>query len=151
MMTEPVRHKDFTKKEKQQPVSFNLDGDTFHCTSKLPMFVVRKVGKLRGIEGDGLNDDKIEKFLSILRDIMLDESVELFNRRLESKSEPIDIDEISEIIAWLLEVYGLRPFQESSDSVSGSLTNATENAGTSLMDGAPVLELILSNSPSTDS
>lgn len=150
-MTEPVRHKSFTKAKNKEPVSFELDGDMFYCASKLPMFVIRKVGQLRGIENENLNEDKIEKFLSILRDILLDESVTLLNERLESKTNPIDISEISGIIAWLLEVYGLRPFQESSDSPNGSSMSNTENGGISLTDGAPVTELIPSDSPQTGS
>lgn len=151
-MTEPTRHKDFTKKKNNKPVTFALDGDTFYCAPKLPTPLLRKVSELKKSgNADELSEDRIEQLFGLLREILLDDSVKLYNERLESKTNPIDVSEVSEIISWLMEVYGLRPFQESSDSVDGSSMNAIENAGTSLMDGAPVMELIPIDSPRTDS
>lgn len=151
-MTEPVRHKSFTKDKNKEPVSFELDGDTFYCAPKMPMSIIRQVAGLRNtMKSDEITGEKMENLLNIMRGLMFDESVALLDARIESKENPIDIKEISDIIAWLLEVYGLRPFQESSDSVSGSSTTNTENVGISLTDGAPVSELIPSNSPQTDS
>lgn len=147
-MTEPARYKDFTKEKNKEPVAFGLDGDTFYCAPKLPIPTIKKVSEMRDMKDkEQLSGDRLERLLDILRGIMLDESTELFNKRIDDKTRPIDIEEISDIIAWLLEVYGLRPFQESSDSVDGSSISNTENVGISLTDGAPVLESIPTTSP----
>lgn len=151
-MTEPLRHKSFTKDKNREPVSFELDGDTFYCAPKLPTPLLRRLSTFKSASAqEGMTQDRIESIFGILRDVLLDASVELYNQRLESKERPIDINDVNDIISWLLEVYGLRPFQESSPSLDGSMIQSIESGGTSSTDGVQVLELIQTNSPQTDS
>lgn len=149
-MTEIIRHKDFTKKQKLEPVTFTLDGDTFHCVRKMPGGMIKKIAALGNIENKSV-EQKINTFIDILKDLLLDDSYEIFNGRINDKMNPIDIEEMSDIIEWLIEVYTGRPLAQSSESVDGSITNSIASVGTSLMDGAQVEVLIPVNSPQTAS
>lgn len=149
-MTEIMRHKSFTRAKKREPVTFDLDGDTFECVRKMPMSLTRKISKLTDVESSNVNS-KLDLFMEILEGLMLDSSYELFNRRLSDKTNPIDVEELSDIIEWLIEVYTGRPLEQSSDSVPGSTINFTENDGMFSMAGAQVETLIPVSSPSTAS
>lgn len=147
-MTDVVRHKDFTRTKKHEPVTFTLDGDTFHCVRKMPGGLIKKVTSLGDIENKSVND-KIDTFMGLLKDLLLDDSYEIFNARLNDKTNPIDIEEMGDIIEWLIEVYTGRPLVQSSESVDGSTTDSIVNVGTSLTDGVQAEMLIPSNSPQT--
>jgi hypothetical protein len=147
-MTEIKRHRNFTKRNKQEPVSFTLDNDTFQCVRKMPVEFTKKISRLKDVTG---TVERLELFSGLLTDLLQDESLELFNKRLGDKKDPIDVEELSEIIEWLIEVYTGRPLELSQESVPGSMTNTIVNVGTSLTDGAPVETSIPVNSPPIDS
>jgi hypothetical protein len=146
-MTEIMRHKSFTRAKKREPVTFDLDGDTFECVRKMPMSLTRKISALGDAENSNVNA-KLDLFMEILEGLMLDHSYELFNKRLSDKTNPIDVEELSDIIEWLIEVYTGRPLEQSSDSANGSTIDFTEKDGTFSMDGAQAETLIPVSSPS---
>jgi hypothetical protein len=64
---------------------------------------------------------------------LMPDSWERFAARLSDKTRPIDDDQMSDVVLWLLEQYGLRPTEPSSPSSDGpaspeSGTSSTENS-----------------------
>lgn len=139
-MTEEVHFRDFTKKRKR--VHFKIDDDDFDCVSALPpddLQVVASMWKDYRADSDETN---VAKTLSKLREIfevfILPESYAVFSRRLGDRKNPIDVQQLMEIIQWIIEIYAARPTQPSSSS---SDTSVSGDGGTPLTAGAPQPEL----------
>lgn len=143
-MTEIQRHRSFTKKKKSEPVTFELDGDLFECVKKMPVELTKQISGLKNAESTVA---RLDMLIDMVRNLLRESSLELFNNRLNNKDEPIDIEEIGEIVEWLVEVYTGRPLVPSEDFVNGSTTETIVNVGTSSMDGAEVEMSIPVSSP----
>jgi hypothetical protein len=55
-----------------------------------------------------------------LKFVLLPESYERFSARLKDRHNPIDDDQLADVVLWLLEQYGLRPTAPSQPSSDGS-------------------------------
>jgi len=132
-MTTDVRFKDFSTPN--QPVSFQVDGDLFEAPAVLPVPVMQELvvtaDKLKNIGEDA---SVFTAMIEIFDVILVDASAARFRERVNSKTEPIGMQQIVDIMLWLLEAYGLRPTQPSSDSLTGALA---EMSGTPSVAGAP--------------
>jgi hypothetical protein len=128
--------KDFTKK--RVPVKFQVDDDIFECVPGLSIFALQDVMKLwRGSDltqaiKDGDANKVIEVLTGIFKVFMVTESFERFMPRLADTRQPIDTQQLLEIVSWIVEVYTKRPTEPSPDS---SDTSPNGDGGTSSLAG----------------
>ena len=139
-MASEVHFRDFTKKRK--PVNFRIDDDVFHCVEALLPDTLEELMTLVKTRADAGDADRAAAVVGKLRDIfklfLLDDSYELFASRLGNPRKPIDIQQLLEIIQWIVEVYTKGRTTPSSDS---SDTLPSVETGTSSTAGAPLAEL----------
>lgn len=142
-----VEIKDFNFDPK--PKLFRLyknDPVTFKLMPTLPAGTIAEAAKLVNV-GQNMRTTGVAPIADFFDKIMLpDSAAEFRNRLLEPSTYPIGVEMLQPIMMWVLEVYGLRPTQPSSDSSTGS----TDDGGTSSMAGQPHVESTLSLSPPTD-
>ena len=124
--------KDFTRKRKR--IIFRIDNDVFEAATALP-------GKTLAAFATRFADiDKtpIAQQLNVFADalglVLLPESNARFQKRLDDLTNPIELEQASDVIVWLMEQYGLRPTEPSSPSSPGLPSPAS---GTSSTDGQP--------------
>jgi hypothetical protein len=110
-----AKFKDFGGKTEQElePVSFQLWGEEFHCVKsiqgKVMLDMVSKSSSEDPSESAGL-------VTSFFDQVLLDESLERFNKLLESKDKIVTVDTLAEIVSWLTEQYTNRPSEGSQVS-----------------------------------
>lgn len=129
----PPAGRDFTKQRKR--LDFTIDDDTFEAAAALPGDVFAEFVTLYNSTGDTetyqQQHDMLKQALNLA---LLPESWQRFSDRLQDKSRPIDDDQMSDVVLWLLEEYGMRPTQPSPNSSDGS---ASPESGTSSMASTP--------------
>ncbi|MFJ8538184.1 hypothetical protein [Streptomyces sp. NPDC093591] len=127
----PAAAKDFSRKRKRLP--FTIEGDTFEAAPALPGDVFAEFVTLYNNTGDTETYQQQHDLLKQALELaLLPESWQRFAARLKDKERPIDDDQMSDVVLWLLEEYGMRPTQPSPDSSDGpaspeSGTNSTES------------------------
>lgn len=124
--------KDFTRKHER--IRFRIEPDAFEAARALPgrtmtEFATRfeKIGAMPVAQ-------QVDAILDALGLVLLPESAALFAKRLGDLENPIELEQASDVMIWLLEKYGLRPTQPSSNSVAGSGNPAS---GTNSTDDQP--------------
>jgi hypothetical protein len=128
-----VAFKDFTKAKKR--VEFKIDDDTFVAPKVLPIPVMQQLAQASdALKANESTADALDKIVNVFDIILIDSSATRMRERVASKDEPVDLSQLTDILMWLLEVYGLRPTQPSSD-LSAGLPDGT--SGTPLTAGAP--------------
>lgn len=122
----PVR--DFTRKRKR--LVFRIDDDVFEAASALP-------GKTLGAFATRFaNIEKIpvaqqlDVFAEALGLVLLPESNARFQKRLDDLNNPIELEQASDVVTWLMEEYGHRPTQPSSPSSTGQPSPASGTSST---------------------
>lgn len=146
MSEDVVRFMDFSSSP--EPVKFKVDDDVFEAYRVLSIPSLQEAVKVMKMIGDLKMDDpnseetiaKMEKFIQIFDALLIEESAERFKARALGKENPIGLKQIIGIISWLLEVYGFRPTQQSSDSSGQSAngdTGTASTAGASLVESTP--------------
>ncbi|MFC8423934.1 hypothetical protein ACFUN7_24165 [Streptomyces sp. NPDC057236] len=129
--TPPPAARDFTKKRKR--LDFQIDDDTFEAAPVLPGDVFAEFVTLyNGTVDTETYQQQHDLLKSALELALLPESWQRFAERLKDKADPIDDDQMSDVILWLLEEYGMRPTKPSQPSSDGpaspeSGTSSTEN------------------------
>lgn len=127
----PPAAKDFSRQRKR--LDFTIDDDTFDAAPALPGDVFVEFVGLYNSTGDvdGLKEqhDLLKQALEL---VLLDESWQRFAARLKDKARPIEDDQMSDVVIWLLEEYGMRPTVPSQPSPDGPSspepgTSSTEN------------------------
>lgn len=154
-MSNPVT-RDFTRA--RPPVNFTLDGETFNCQKALPLEAISKMMSMVETVADvGTTEmDKaraglavIDKVMPIFKIMLKKESYRRFYARfnpeldtdgdvVDDEWEPIDAEQVIEIMTWLAERYTSRPTEPSSNSSAGSETG---DGGASSTAGARVAAL----------
>lgn len=133
MTATEVNFKDFTKAKKR--VQFKIDEDTFEAPHVLPIPTMQELARVTDkLKTAKTDDETLEQVIGIFDVILLEESAKRMRERVASKEEPVDIEQLTDIMLWLLEVYSLRPTPASSPSSPGLLS---ETSGTPSADGAP--------------
>lgn len=118
-MTNQVHFKDFGKKRAE--VSFTLGDrpeDKYIC---VPALSLPAIQELALIGGRFSNESAVDSFVEFFNLVMDEDSARRIEHKMRhDRMDPLDKDQAVAIMNWLLEVYGLRPTQPSSDSSSGS-------------------------------
>lgn len=114
---QPAPIKDFTERHERTP--FRIDEDVFEAARAIPgKTLARFAARFAGIEKVAA-DKQIDAIAEALSMVLLPESNVLFQKRLDDLENPISLEQASKVITWLLECYGLRPTEPSSDSSTG--------------------------------
>lgn len=147
MAAPPPAGRDFSRKRKR--LNFHIDGEEFEAASVLPGDVFAEFVTLYNSTGDTetyqQQHDLLKQALNLA---LLPESWQRFTDRLKDKTRPIDDDQMSDVVLWLLEEYGLRPTQPSQPSSDGS---ASPEPGTSSTESTQPAESTSVNSEPTAS
>lgn len=132
--TNPNGPKDFSRPRKR--IFFTIDGEEFDSAVGLAaeVFVEFTVRFKQFNESDTWADN-YAALRAALELVMLPESFERLAARLKDKSNPVDMEQMADIVIWLLEAYGLRPTRQSSDSSDGQ---PSPEPGTSSTENSPV-------------
>jgi hypothetical protein len=127
----PPAGRDFSRKRKR--LIFTIDDDTFEAATVLPGDVFAEFVTLYNDRADADSyKEQREMLKQALSLALFPDSYERFAARLNDKARPIDDDQMSDVVMWLLEEYGMRPTQPSQPSSDGpaspeSGTNSTAN------------------------
>jgi hypothetical protein len=142
-----ANYRDFTKK--REPVHFGLNGQDFDCRKaltprqlQLAMTAFKQVKRdFDRVAGSAANEDGVppellQKVSDVLAHFVKAESFARLSAMLaeEEPEEPIDIQQLMEILQWLLEKMAARPTTPSPDSTD---TSPSDGTGTALTAGAP--------------
>lgn len=151
-MSDTVNYRDFTKR--RPSIGFGLNGQEFECRKALtPKKLQLAMRSFRAIKQEfesvvnaGINEanapDLLGKIASVLVHFLKTESYQRFEEMLneEEPDEPVDVQQLMEILQWVLEQMMGRPTKPSSDSTP---TSPSDGTGTSLTAGAQLEESIL--------
>ncbi|WP_143589851.1 hypothetical protein [Streptomyces africanus] len=110
--------RDFSKQRKD--ISFRVDEDVFHAARGIPAEVLMAfASKFSSMDTNATVDQQLEAFRSMLDVVLLPDSLARFNERMRDRANPIEIDQVEDIVTWLMEQYGLRPTELPSSSQDG--------------------------------
>lgn len=129
-MSTPV--KDFTRKHER--ITFRIDDDLFEAARALPGQTLTEFARRFSDLGSAPVTDQLGVLTDALNMVLLPESAARFAKRFSDLENPIELDQASDIVIWLLECYGLRPTRPLSPSVSGP---PSLEFGTNSTDGPP--------------
>lgn len=115
--TRRVGPKDFSASK--PPVEFTVDGDVFSAPGDLPVLTLIEFAE-RASGAGGASTLTQDVLVGLFELILYPTSAEQFIARMRDSERPIGLEQVMEIIPWLLEQYGLRPTEESKDSSAGS-------------------------------
>ncbi|MER7488714.1 hypothetical protein ABTY20_22975 [Streptomyces sp. NPDC126497] len=137
--------RDFSKKRKD--ITFRVDDDVFQAARGVPAEVLLDFAtEFAGMDTSATVDQQLKAFRSMLEVVLLPESLERFTARMRDRENPIEIDQVEDVVTWLMEQYGLRPTEAPSSSPDG---RSVPGPGTSLTASTPGEVLISAASPST--
>lgn len=153
--------KDFTRQARV--VQFSLDGDTFRGKPHLPAQVMidftLKVGEVE--EESATPQQGFDTMMECLEMVLMPDSYKLFRSRMKDPKAgvsedaasapefvPIELDQVTEILDYVMGEYGLRPTKPSEDSSAGP---SSPEPGTNSTDSTSDVVSISATSPSTDS
>jgi hypothetical protein len=134
--------KDFTRIRK--PIEFTIDNDRFDAVSAIPAHVLMDMTTEFQAMDEGDPNEAIQAMMKVLELFLMPASYTRFTDRMKDKQEPIEFPQVQEVIFWLLEEYGMRPTQQSSDSSDGL---SGQEPGTNSTATSPVVESISLPSP----
>ena len=138
-MTEPTASpppvKDFSRPHRQ--LQFRIDDDLFEAARALPGKTLARFATRFADVDKAPADKQLDVFTEALGMVLLPESNARFQKRLDDLEKPIELEQASDVITWLLEEYGLRPTQPSQPSSTGPASPAS---GTSSTDAQPPQE-----------
>ena len=132
-MTDPtnadaVPIKDFTRARKR--LRFRIDEDIFEAAPALPGKTLTAFAtRFADIEKAAV-DRQLDIFTDALSLVLLPESNARFQKRLEDLERPIELEQASDVVTWLMGEYGHRPTEPSSTSPSGPPSPASGTSST---------------------
>lgn len=141
---------DFTRK--RPAVQFRLNGQLFTAVSAVPAQVmIDFASKFAGMDPATVTpQQQLSAFSEVLEVVLPKESLDRLNAMLRDKEtpDPVDLEQVDQIIGFLFEKYGLRPTPQPDASAPGL---PLPEYGTSSTDSAQVAVSIPLDSPSTAS
>jgi hypothetical protein len=124
--------KDFTRQPRV--IEFKIDDDVFRCHPRLAAQTL--IDFTLEVEKFGENissKDGIDTMIGTLKMVLIPESYRIFHARMQDLRNPIELDQVNEIIQWIMGKYGLRPTtppepSSNGQSSPGSGTSSTEDS-----------------------
>ena len=129
-MTDDVR--DFSKRRSRHLFRVDDTGDLLEAAPALPAEALAEfAGRFSNLE-DTDASKRFNVLVDVLEMVLLPESFALLRKKMSDKKNPVELDQLNDIIVWLLGEYGLRPTQPLPDSSTGqsdpeSGTNSTDS------------------------
>lgn len=112
-----VRFMDFSVSP--EPIRFKMEDDVFECLPDIPLDVLADMAEFAAGKTSG--KESILRVYDLFDAVMThDSAAKLRERAGRGSQQPIGQRLLTQVLPWLLECYGLRPTQSSSDSVPGS-------------------------------
>ncbi len=140
--------RDFSKKRKA--LTFRIDDDVFEAAAAIPAETMIQFAEQFTVADP--TQIPIKEQMRIFRDmldmVLLPESMERLRKRMSDSANPVDMEQINDIITWLFEEYGMRP---TTESVSSSIGDSPPGSGTISTVSIPEVVSISAASPSTGS
>lgn len=140
--------KDFSKKRRE--IQFRIDDDLFSAVPVIPAQVMLDFTR-QITEADPSKmapSQQVQILTNMLAIVLEPASLKRFEARMADVTNPIDMEQINDVVMWLFEEYGMRPTTEPSGSSSGPSLPAPGTTSTVSMPG---VALISAASPSTAS
>jgi hypothetical protein len=106
-----AKFKDFGSPDvgSKEPVSFKIFDEEFLCVSSLPgKILLDLVGRSNSKE----SSDQASMITDFFTSVLLDESLERFNKLIVDKERVVTTETLADITGWLVEQYGDRPNQQ---------------------------------------
>lgn len=130
--------RDFSRPRKR--LTFTIDDELFEAAPVLPGDIYAEfVTRYNGTVDTKTYQQQHDLLKSAIGLALIPESYDRFAARLQDKTNPIDADQMSDVIIWLLEAYGLRPTEPSQPSSDGP---PSPESGTSSTDAQQPQESI---------
>lgn len=110
--------RDFTRQPRV--IEFRIDEDVFRCHPRLPAQVLMDFAVKADAMGDSPTGEQgIQAMEDVLRATLLPDHFRRFQERMNDHGNPIELAQVSEIVPWIMEEYGLRPTTPSDSSSDG--------------------------------
>jgi len=126
-----VEYRDFSRQSKQ--IKFTVGEQEYESVPALGIGLAVEMSKIGKTFAGGEGLERVDALWEFFGGILLDDGADRLKKQAHSKTDPLDVKQLMEIMNWLLEVYGLRPTEPSTPSSTGS-----SDGGTSSTDGALV-------------
>ncbi len=137
-MSDTVRFKDFSLEDVN--ITIRIAPDDFTCYPEIPLDAMMEIAQFARDKDKSDNTmDRFKQLLGLLEAVMYPDDYDRFIARTKAGTRenpnphPIGLRHVMNMLPWIMEVYGLRPTQESSTSADGS-----ESTNTSSTEGASV-------------
>lgn len=128
-MTDEVNVKDFSRKRPR--IVIRLDGEEYDARPAIGLPTLQRVQAIqRKYKNPEL--DKSGMFAEMFEVLLKTDDAARFLVKLQNEDEPVDVDQLQEMVAYVMERNGGRPTGESSASADGS---SNEVSGTPSTDG----------------
>lgn len=110
MSEDSVLFKDFS--DDRKPVLFSAQGERYEAFPALSIETVQELTLIaNGIDESNILDG-LDKFFSMVMD---DDNLIRIKAQMRNKANPLTTTQAVDVMNWILEQYGLRPSQSSSD------------------------------------
>lgn len=125
--------RDFSRKRKL--IHFTVDDDVFEAAPAIPAdLLVEFAVRYEQATGVDSLQETADMLTGVLELVLLPDSYTLLRARLKDRARPVELDQLDEIIQYLMGEYGLRPTQVSPSSSDGP---PTPESGTSSTESTP--------------
>ena len=106
-----AKFKDFAAPDtgSKEKVSFKIYEEEFFCVGSLPGKILLDLVSMSSSDSSSDQASMITDFFS---SVLLDESLERFNKLIVDKERVVTTETLAEITGWLVEQYGDRPNQQ---------------------------------------
>jgi hypothetical protein len=128
--------KDFTSAAKK--VRFKINDDIFEGLADIPALLLVEFAAATEKLSMSNASEQPQIFRTLFQLVLNESSAARFIERMSDPQKPISVDQINNIMPWLMEQYGLRPTTPSEDSSDGSVP---PDAGKNSTERAPLVAL----------
>lgn len=133
-----VEFKDFSRPSRE--VKFKIGRQDYDALSALPLGLAIDLGKSAATLTGGELAEKIDTIWELFGGLLQGDGGERLKAQAYDKEDPLDLTQLTGVLFWLLEVYGLRPTEPSSSSSDGSSdTDTSSTDGVSDEESTPSL------------
>lgn len=108
----------------REPVTFTLRGASYTAAPSAPAQAL-----LDAAAADSATDaaDKVAALGKFMDAVLIPESATRFAAGMSDRANPIDLEDLAAVVAWLIEVYTARPTEQPSPSPSGPTTAGADS------------------------
>lgn len=134
--------KDFSRARKA--IRFQIDDDVFEATPAIPAEIMLEfAARYEGAAAIKGVDKQHDALSGVLELVLAEPSYALMRKRMRDRSNPVDLQQLNDIVVWLMEQYGMRPTRLASESSDGPASPASGTSSTE-----PAQDVASTSSPS---